>query len=173
MSTLYEYYNTGDDDWAEFYGVIWIGQTFTPAIPHYIVSVKLLLYRAGNPGTITVGIRNTVLSGGVYLPTGNDLTSGTYDGNSLTTDTAGQWVEITLTSYILTVNSVYAIVARATAATINNRVIRRDDASSPSYTGGMAVESENSGSTWVSDSQVDMMFEEWGNPAFIPKVFII
>ena len=161
MATKYEYYNTGDDDWITLYGVTWGGQTFTPAIAHKISEVKLKLFRVGSPGTVTVSIRATDASG---HPTGSDLCSGTIDGNSLTTDTAGDWYSISLgDGYDLAKDTKYAIVLRAPAGNPNNRPCIRLDASSPTYTGGCREWSSNSGGTWSSDTARDYMFEEWGN----------
>ena len=83
-SHLYEYYNTGDDSGQSVYGSNWYAQTFTPSIAHTITSVKLLLYRSGSPGTVTVSIRATDGSG---HPIGPDLCSGTTDGSTLPTAT--------------------------------------------------------------------------------------
>ena len=84
MATLYEYLNTGDNDSGSVYGAVWNSQSFTPTIAHIITSIKLLLYRIGSPGTLTVSIRATDGSG---HPTGADLVSGTTDGATLTTTT--------------------------------------------------------------------------------------
>ena len=93
-STLYENYNTGDDAALGIYGAIWAAQTFTVgAAGHTITSVKLLLYRYGSPGTVTVSIRATDGNG---HPTGSDLTSGTTDGNTLPTGSPSELREITL-----------------------------------------------------------------------------
>jgi len=109
----FEYYNTGDDSVGMAYSNYWVAQTFTVgATGHTVTSVKLLLCRAGSPGTVTVSIRAT---DGTH-PTGTDLTSGTIDGNSLTTNSAGAWYEIVLTEYPLSANTKYAIVVQAPSA---------------------------------------------------------
>ena len=77
--SMYEYYNTGDDASGRAYGNEWRAQTFTPSVSFNITSVKLKLFREGNPGTVTVSIRAT--SGGV--PTGSDLCWGTTNGSTL------------------------------------------------------------------------------------------
>lgn len=168
MSTLYEYYNTGDDASSGVYGATWKAQTFTPSIAHKITSVKLKFYRTGSPGTLTVGIRATDGSG---HPTGEDLCSGTIDGNSLTTDTAGAWYEITLgAGYNLAASTKYAIVARAPSGDINNRARWLYDSTSSTYTGGNIESSTNSGSSWTSSTGYDFMFEDWGEGgAVTPK----
>ena len=99
--TLKDYYNTGDDGTPTLIGgVYWESQTFTASSTYDIGSVKLKLYRIGTPGTLTVSIRATDGNG---QPTGADLASGTTDGNTLTTNTSGEWREITFSSsYALT-----------------------------------------------------------------------
>ncbi|GAG79220.1 unnamed protein product, partial [marine sediment metagenome] len=39
-STLYEYYNTGDDGNESFWALSWQAQTFTPSENHTVTSVK-------------------------------------------------------------------------------------------------------------------------------------
>jgi hypothetical protein len=120
--------------------------------------VKLKLYRSGSPGTVTVSIRATSAS----KPTGSDLTSGTINGNTLTTDTAGAWYEIALTLYRLLANTKYAIVVRAESGTSGNALFWRCDGTSPTYSGGAVCYSSNSGVTWGNeDANADMMFEVW------------
>ena len=162
MATLYEKYITGDNGAANIAGVLWDGQTFTPSTAHLISSVKLKWYRFGSPGTITVAIRAT--SGAV--PTGADLTSGTYDGNTLTTATGGAWYEITLDStYSLLASTKYAIVV-SLGGDASNYLAWRVDSVGGAYAGGQRVHSPDSGVSWVSGSPYngqDFMFEEWGS----------
>ncbi len=155
MPTLYEYYNTGDDGVLLLQTGTWGAQTFTVgSSQHIVTSVKLLLYRVGTtPGTLTVSIRAT--SGGV--PTGADLCSGTTDGSTLPTSTSPEWREITFTSqYTLSAGTAYAIVARTNLGSIGWRT----DDTSPSYSGGTACSSSDSGLSW-STSAKDRMFEVW------------
>ena len=157
---LYEYYNTGDSGAVGGYLNHWRAQTFTPQTAHKISSVKLLLYRVGSPGTITVGIRATDGSG---HPTGADLCSGTTDGDTLPTDSPYEWREITLgDGYSLSASTKYAIVVKALSGDIDNRFYWRVDNSSPSYLGGNYEYSSTSGSSWNTVTTVDCMFEDWG-----------
>jgi len=164
MSTLYEYYNTGEDSYGyvgAYSGALWRGQTFTPQVSHKITSVKLKLYRYGSPGTITVGIRATDGSG---HPTGEDLCSGTTNGNTLpTTYGTAEWREITFASgYDLSASTKYAIVVRAINGGDYNHVRWLHDSTDATYSGGAQEYSENSGSSWETDAGIDLMFEEWG-----------
>ena len=155
----YEYYNTGDDgsDWIR--DVYWDAQTFTVgADGHTVTSIKLLLYREGSPGTVTVSIRATDVDG---HPTGADLTVGTIDGNTIGPTTAA-WYEIALTEYMLSANTKYAIVVRLLIGDSLHTVAWRHDGTSPTYADGNNEYSSDSGDTWTSNTAKDRMFEVWG-----------
>jgi head-tail adaptor len=156
-STKYENYITGDDREYHGTGSTWSMQTFTVSTAHTITSVKLKLYRVGSGGgTMTVSIRAT--SAG--LPTGGDLCSGTINGGSLTTDTSGDWYEITFGEGTPLSTSQYAICVRSAGDSSNYPAWRVDTAGS--YTGGTEGYSLNAGSSWTARSANDYMFEEWG-----------
>jgi len=161
-TSLYEYYNTGDNDYWVAYDQYWQAQTFTVgATGHTVNLVKLKLYRYGSsPGTVTVSIRAT---DGTH-PTGADLTSGTIDGDSLTDVLPGLWYEIALTGYTLSANTKYAIVVRAPNGDESNYVSWRAYSYSPTYDGGNWERSIDSGGTWITETYSDLMFEVWGNP---------
>jgi hypothetical protein len=164
LSTLYEYYNTGDDAYGLIYSATWKAQTFTPATAHKITSVKILAFRKGTLTgmTLTIGIRATDDNG---HPTGADLCSGTANPSGWATSTSGAWHEITLgAGYNLDPSVQYAIVARLSAGDSSNCVCWRDDESSPSYNGGNRENSSDSGSSWTSSTGDDFMFEDWGEP---------
>jgi hypothetical protein len=162
MATLFEYYNTGDDGGSEVADADWRAQTFTPSASHTITSVKLKLGKKGSPGTLTVGIRETDVDG---KPTGDDLCSGTIDGDTLIEYPSYDWYEITLgDGYNLNTSTKYAIVIRATDGTPGFHTVSiKGDVSSPTYSGGTWVESSNSGSDWTIQAAYDFLFEEWGD----------
>jgi hypothetical protein len=159
-SILQTYYEQGIDNWA-FYGATWQAQTFTTSEPiNYTVTIiSLKMYRAGNPGTVTVSIRATDTNG---HPSGSDLTSGSLNGNSFTTDTNGAWYNFTLTPYTLSQLTKYAIVVRATAGGSSNYVVWIGAYSSGTYPYGNAEYSTTSGSTWGSQTTADMTFKVYG-----------
>ena len=160
MAIRFEYYNTGDNNAEIINDRYWFAQTFTPTEGHRVISVKLKLFRLGNPGTVTVGIRTTDVNG---HPTDADLCSGTINGNTLTTHTLGAWYEITLgIGYALNADTKYAIVVRVPNGDNDNRISWRSEDNSPTYAGGCGEYSLNSGSSWTSFATVDCMFEEWG-----------
>ncbi len=159
LPTRYEHYIINDDDEKAIFDRHWRGQSFTPSIAHKITSVKLLLRRVLFPGIVTVSIRATAFS----VPTGPDLCSGTFDGNTLTTDGAGEWKEIIFDIHPpLIPFTMYAKVIRAINGDGSNNLRWRDDNSLPTYLGGSYLYSENSGETWTRVRETDMMFEEWG-----------
>lgn len=161
MATLYEYLNSGDTDVDWVSDTVWEAQTFTPGTAHKITSVKLLLYRAGSPGTITVGIRAT----NTGLPTGNDLCVGTTNGNTLPTGAPYEWREITLgAGFELSADTLYAIVIR----TETTDVAWRRATDNP-YAGGTQITSLDSGDTWSSKPTMDFMFEDWGEPLAVGR----
>jgi hypothetical protein len=157
---LQEHDNTGDNTAQAIDATDWSAEVFQAAgcpaflwtaTEHSIRSVFLKLYRSGSPGTITVSIR--AVSGG--KPTGADLATGTYDGNSITTNSAGAWYEVLLTEFWCQKNSYYAIVVRSAAATLYWRL-------KSGTSGGGFCKSTNSGVLWSSDATKNYMFEVWG-----------
>jgi len=162
MSTLYEHYNDGSDDGAIWvYDAVWYAQTFTPAIAHKITSVKLKVWRTGSPGTVTVSIRAT---SGLH-PTGGDLCVGTTDGDTLPDAShLAEWREITLgAGYNLDADTKYAIVVRAPSGDSSNKVNWRET-SLGEYARGNEERSSGSGSSWISYTDPDCAFEDWGEP---------
>jgi len=156
--TLYEYYNTGDDIGLSIYGDKWKAQTLTPSEDHKNTKVKLKLYRVGEPGIITVSIKAT----SEHFPTGDDLCVGTTNGNTLTTDSAGEWREIILGSgYNLLAETQYAIVVRALDGDSDNKIQWKADSSSPTYAGGEYCLSSDGGDSWQRNTLYDFMFEDW------------
>jgi len=175
---LYERYNTGDNTFWLIGGIKWGGQTFTIGNTstnedHVITSVKLLLSRGTNPGIITVSIRATADG----KPTGNDLAVGTTNGNTLPTPPLYEWREISLSPHhTLLADTQYAIIARCLDGGGADVVYWRLDSSSPTYTGGTYIRSEDDNSTWDIHAGYDSMFEEYGtvvvppnNPPDIPS----
>jgi hypothetical protein len=140
----------------EAYGTYWYCQPFKCLWPHEIWRVRLKLYREGLPGTVTIGIRK--------VRTEADLVTATLDGNALTTDTAGQWVDIDFTTHPqLDFLTEYNIVVRATAGDASNSVHIIAD-SAKTYGGGYVYYSSNSGGSWsyYGSANWAFLFEEWG-----------
>ena len=139
----------------------WFAQTFTTVTAYTLSSVKLLIHRVGSPGTITVSIRAV---DGNSRPTGADLTSGTINGNTLTTDSNGEWKGIALTSYVLTASTEYAIVVRASSANGSTNILRWNTGTN-SY--GESSDSSDGGSSW---SATNPSFYDMGIMTFSPGI---
>jgi hypothetical protein len=169
--TLYERFDAGAAI-RNINDASWSAQTFTVGttgtnVNHFITSVKLKIYRLVLPGVVTVGIRATANG----LPIGEDLTSGTIDGNTLLPSWTDAYTEIPLTPYLLLASTMYAIVVRATTGNGDNR-IRWICSDIGGYTGGSVVYSHDSGLGWTNSEgtvnssglpvTLDFAFQEWG-----------
>lgn len=157
----YEFFSETGNDWTQINGAQWRAQAFTIGTvgtneAFTITSVKLQLYRLGNPGTLTVSIR--AVDG--EFPTGSDLSTGTIDGNSFVTSGSGDLYEIDMSAYELQASTKYALVLRATSGDTSNYV-RWLQLNPGTYSGGRHSYSVNSGSSWTSDN-ADQIFEIWG-----------
>ena len=158
-------FTTGDDADAVIYGVNWEAQTFTvsDSLTHSVSAIQIKAWRTGSPGTITASIRAT--SGDNV--TGADLASGTYDGDTITTSTPGEWITIYMTTWlVLAPDTTYGLVIRATEGGSSDYVNWRMDASGPTYADGSRVSSTDSGVSWAIDTTDDMMFAIWGETTF-------
>jgi hypothetical protein len=157
-------YNTGFSNTSTFFRSIvvfqdgeihWISQTFQASQSYDISSVKLRLSDfysdAEGIGTITVSIR--AVSAG--KPTGADLASGTYDGDTL--GASQTTIEFTFgTPYSLSSGTSYAIVVRRA---ISGRLTYGASGGNR-YANGARVESHDSGASWFTPSAtVDLWFE--------------
>jgi hypothetical protein len=141
----------------EFYGATWYCAAFKCLWPHELWRVRLKMYREGSPGAVTIGIRT--------VRTGADIVTATFDGNVLTTDPAGQWVDIDFATHpqenFLTE---YNIVMRAPGGNSTNSIHVICDAASV-YGGGYNYYSNNSGVNWsahYAPNYYMCLFEEWG-----------
>lgn len=154
---LQDSYNTGDDTHANLHTINWYAQSFIASSDYSIASIKLKLYRSGDPGIATVSLRAV---DGLHKPTGSDIDSvtGTTDGGTLTTDSPGEWREIALSGSIsLTSGVEYAIVLRSSS----DMLYWRADSNS-SYNGVLSY-STDSGGSWVTTgvAAYDFMFETY------------
>lgn len=164
ITPLYEYYDTGDD--GNGLGGAWssykICETFRSGSGFTMTSVQLKLYRVGNCGTVTVALFAT--TGTPAYPTGSALASSTIAQANISTNTAGTWNSVSL-AYTIAANTSYAFVVSCTGGNSSNAVFWRCDATSPTYTNGMAGRSTSS-STWSAgsmDTTKDNMFRTYGN----------
>ena len=156
----YEYYITGADNATAAYGDNWVAQTFNTTSSHTITQVKLKLYRTGTPGIFYVALREADING---HPTNVNLTYGSLDGDTLTTNTTGALYAINMTYEIsLEDDTKYALVLW-TGGNVDNAINWRYN-SAGSYSSGNYEYSTNGGTSWTADTDKDLMFEVWGNP---------
>ena len=157
---LQDFYNTGANTFSGIGDTRPSAQIFTASSSYALTSIRLLMYKVGSPGTITVSIRNVTGEPQTAVPTGPDLESGTTDGNTLTVSTDGEWRETTLDSPFNCVSgNKYAIVVICTASPYAFRWMA-DDAS-PTYLGGNTAGFDND-SNWLAAPGRDFMFETYG-----------
>jgi len=94
-----------------------------------------------------------ILSGICILWPRDDLASGTHDGDTVTTASAGEVITISLGAGIaLSYNTKYALVVRCTAGNSLNYIGfqgTEDTTPTDQYTRGKVAISSNSGSTWA------------------------
>lgn len=165
----YEYYedaSTGSSGGIQ--SANWTYQTFTTnttAVGHSVTSIWLYLLKVGNPGTVTASIKHTSNSTQGQscwsYPTGDDLTSGTLDGDTFSTSYT--WYKFDITEKCLSANTTYAIVVKAVNGNAANYV-NWGLVITGTYAGGNAGYSTNSGSSWTNLCPADFLFQVWGNP---------
>jgi len=144
------------------YGAYYKAFTFTVGhtgsnTSHDITSLKMLVHKAGSPGIITFELKDVDSNN---KPTGSVLTSGTTDGDTLTTNTDGEWREVMITPYTLSPGIMYSVVIYCTGADYVNSINIHGDGTS-SYTAGNGMYSTDSGSTWTLYT-MQFLFEEYG-----------
>ena len=169
MATLQEYHNTGENDKINLSQTVYGAQTFVAESTYELTSVKLLMYRSVNlnPSNVGIGIRATDGDGKPLLPV---LTYELTNGSTLTTDTAGEWREITFSSPIIITQGVkYAITVHPWGGSIGCLKWKTDN--TQGFAGGNFELNTNSGAdgSWSTQTH-DAMFEAWGNLALIGTI---
>lgn len=157
----FEYYDTGRDTATGVYGsgpLIWIGQQFTPSETHFINSLRLPLYKAGNPGDVIVKVR-------LYSAPSVNLSVGSLEASSLTAlSDPILYTDVDLDSPVLLTAGVQYLICLPAPGTgdVADMIAWHADADG-SYTGGDGVWSNNGGVTWQNiNPDLVFLFEEWG-----------
>lgn len=168
--TLYEEYTTGKSDYQSTYGVQWRGQTFTVGTTGAdenfdLTTIQQLIWRVGSPGTVYITLKAV---DGSHLPTGAVLSSGSYDGDALTTDTAGEWKEITMSAFECQASTEYAIICNIEGGSDSQKVCFASDHVGATYAGGNLIQSANSGVDWTLYAGQDHLFKVYGTGAAPP-----
>lgn len=146
---------TNSNGYDDLQDTDWRAQTFTVGSNKISLDrVTLKLFRNGTIGNVIVSIRAT--SGGV--PTGSDIVSGSFNGDTLTMDDNGEEKIIVFNDFaILEASTIYAIILRAPDQAVN-QLSWRIDTTNP-YSGGSAYLSSNSGGAWSPISGMDFWFK--------------
>jgi len=100
------------------YGDVWQAQTFTTTHALNVTAVRIKAYRSNTPGTVTVSIRATTAG----VPSGADIASATFNGDAIVAADPGEWIELAFSGCPLAAATQYAIVVRAPAGTLLNRL---------------------------------------------------
>ncbi len=160
---LYEYYTEGTAGGAGFYGDVRVGNAFTigtvgPNEDFILSSLKLLMYRQGNPGPVLYAEIYACANG---LPTGNVLSSGSLSRDNIKSGSPFEWHIIAMSPCKLKASTKYVWVIYSTGGDINNRYWIRIY-NTPPYLGGDAFYYDELG--WTVDPSFDCLFEIWGGP---------
>jgi hypothetical protein len=147
--TAYEYCETDCPNATYVYDSYWRAQTFTAISDHDVHHVALLIFKEGDPGKLTVSIRNT--SGGE--PIGPDLGAAAdiLPEEISATDHPGEWVGTSIDAVSLVSGTTYALVVRSQGANMSNCIrwcIGTVSSSNPSPM-GPCYGSSDSGSSWT------------------------
>jgi len=163
---LFEYYLAdGATGLAYFYANSWWrGQTFTTTSAHTINYIELLLarrYDSSVPGTIYIEISKATVGD---IPTGDILTSGETNGNTLPSSRAEseptrEWRKIDLTEYNLEDNTKYVITLHLIGGTSTHSAGIWNTGNL--YSSGKLISSTNGGVDWSTSSQ-DCGFKIYG-----------
>ena len=168
MVNLYESYTSGTaqtyandpDEW--FYQTFTVGTTGTNE--NFLISSVQFRFRhesGDDVGNVYFYLRAVDGDG---KPTGSNLSSGVFNGSTLTTSYV--WYEINMSSYELQASTKYAIVIAPTGASSTDKFyVEYDTSTYPSdYSGGWWGKSNDAGSTWTITDDA-FQFKVYGNAA--------
>jgi len=162
-------YITGDDSAvSQNASSVHVVQTFTPLIGATLTDMRVLIYRVGSPGTCSLGLYTTDADGEPDIWLGGIG----FNGNAITTDTAGQWKTVVFAEH-LDANTKYALRLSGGDNASNNINWRCDSTSI--YTRGERLHSTDSGASYTHYPTQTFMFEINGDfdYVFSPPVDVI
>ncbi|KKN44450.1 hypothetical protein LCGC14_0692970 [marine sediment metagenome] len=159
---LFQNYNAGDDGAAYSNNGRRLMQTFTVSEWHRTTKLKLLMYRTGSPGALTVSLHPLDGSNEPLTSLASLNIPSPFGG----LDLAATWETFFLAALLETgVKYGISIWANAAGQPYTGRAYWRADTTSPTYAGGEAR--RRLGGTW-SDLGYDFMFEEHGDKIILP-----
>lgn len=134
------------------------GQTFTTTAAYSLTKFRAKLYRIGTPGTVYFFLRAT--AGGVPVDDAG-LGYGSIDGDTVTTNVNGEWVDLTLNTPVEVSNdTMYAFEVYSWFGDASNILNFR--AYTPSgYATGTRVKSVAGPANWTTTTTYDCLFEVW------------
>ncbi|MHA1690046.1 MAG: LamG domain-containing protein [Candidatus Heimdallarchaeaceae archaeon] len=148
---------------AAYSSSFFVGQTFTAPENFIISNLSIDSYRAGSPGNVTVEIYAV---DGNDEPSGSALSTGLFDGDSLTTSASGESKGVSMSTYQFSRYTKYIIVFKVLTGDSSNKVwFIRSDNSDP-YLLGDKASSSNGGSSWSFDLNSDLFFTLGGKGSY-------
>jgi len=163
MAVVQEYLFAGEDTNqvmdadAEQYGQSFtIGSVSSPNISFNCYQIVLRLSRVGTPGDIIWQIRE---ANPAFYPIGSAIVSGTITSTDVFVGSGEKWtISLATVQGNLIRDKSYVLTFSSSSLDASNYYIIKSDASTPTYGGGFAISSTDSGSTWGAVSGTDLMF---------------
>lgn len=161
LNTLFENtYEFGVVGAQAIYGNVWVAERFQAWQNHTFKKTFIKIYRIGSPGTVDVSIQGVDEND---KPDGNVLSSITFNGNSLGTNTAGVWVELQpIPICNLEDDEIYCIVVKATSGNINNCVMWKYGEILGFTLQTHVKNSSDGGVSWTQDTDRTFLFRNEG-----------
>jgi len=169
-----EYCDVGDDADYEIYGTRWCAAPFIPRFTHRLTSVKVKIYREGNPGDLAVRIRGANMQpSSTDDPdpgSGLDLASGAIPQAAMPGSSPGALIECAFPSPVdVYKGHLYYIILYISGGDASNCVHWRYDTADPlierpirNQYGNYRQTSSNSGASWSESTNSAWIFEEYG-----------
>ena len=158
----YASYNGSVDNNSSIYNANWTSQSFLSNVSVPFTNASFLLYRIGTPGTLAVNVYQADDNG---KPTGASLSSGSYNADTLTTDTGGETITVSLTHSVGPAGNL-SVVLSAAAGSLGNSVEWLMDSTTPVFLNGVVATTNDSGGNWTVNSSLDAIFNVSGFPSY-------
>jgi len=166
--SLWVSYTTGDDGSTDNTYSNWEAQTFTTTYESEVTGIKVKILVDGGGANSHATYHIYAVDGDGY-PTGSPLMKAESEENfnEITNDVGGEWIDLDLSNTtILDSNTKYALVYPSAYNDLNH-VIWRKDSSSPTYSKGNRIYSDDDATSWNNVTGEDYMFEIYGTNASI------
>ena len=156
---LKDFFSDLDDSYNYWHfdlgGNNWGAMTFTATSSYPLTSIVIPCLGDGSLGTVTVSIRNTTDN----KPSGNDLCSGTVNGDLISTSSPYEGIVVSLgVGTNIVEGNVYAIIVRSVTTKLRWESRLRASTNGAMYAGGRQCTSSDGGVTWTATTY-DCFFE--------------